>query len=121
MGTLGQAGCLATNGTPLRPAKSLHNTRLHLQGAPQRLAPDEKRRPHLRALSGASRCYAAGDECNLPLASSFHFSVGAPSFCKYSSSPCTSAADLETKSRRSFTNTRMNRMSCSVIGVPAGR
>jgi len=35
------------------------NTRLHLQGAPQRLASDETRRPHLRALSGASRCCAA--------------------------------------------------------------
>jgi len=35
------------------------NTRLHLQGAPQRLASDETRRPHLRALTGASRCCTA--------------------------------------------------------------
>ena len=34
----------------LRPS----NTRLHLQGAPQRPV---AKRPHLRALSGASRCY----------------------------------------------------------------
>ena len=39
------------------------NTRLHLQGAPQRLASDEARRPHLRALSGASRCCAARSLC----------------------------------------------------------
>ena len=38
------------------PSLAPHNTRLHLQGAPQRLA---AKRPHLRALSGASRCYAA--------------------------------------------------------------
>ena len=41
------------------PSLDPYNTRVHLQGAPQRLASDEKRRPHLRALSGATRCYAA--------------------------------------------------------------
>ncbi len=36
--------------------RRLHNTRVHLQGAPQRLA---AKRPHLGALSGATRCCAA--------------------------------------------------------------
>jgi hypothetical protein len=36
------------------------NTRVHLQGAPQRLASDENQWPHLRALSGATRCSTAG-------------------------------------------------------------
>ena len=41
----------APQGTP--------NTSLHLQGAPQRLAPDERNGPHLRALSGARLCCTA--------------------------------------------------------------
>ena len=45
---------------PIRPLapRYPHNTSLHLQGAPQRLAPDEREGPHLRALSGARLCWA---------------------------------------------------------------
>ena len=54
------------------------NTRVHLQGAPQRPADVEGNRPHLRALSGATRCWTgrwlwepgASDTCRETLPSS---------------------------------------------------
>ena len=44
------------------------NTRVHLQGAPQRLALSNER-PHLRALSGATRCSTALSTLLAPLPS----------------------------------------------------
>ena len=51
------------HGAPRVRSCSPSNTRVHLQGAPQRPV---AKRPHLRALSGATRCCTAG-YCAAPL------------------------------------------------------